>query len=68
MTNPSSRHYSTEKVPENFTSLPVIEKMFLVYKFLFFLMWTIAKSFLNLLQNCFYVLCFGYLARRHVGS
>ena len=35
---------------------------------LFFLMWTLAKSLLNLLQCCLCCLCHGVLALRHVGS
>ena len=35
----------------------------------FFLMWTILKSLLNVLQYCFCCfLCFGFLTARHVGS
>ena len=43
----------------------VIYHICVFLNFFFFLIWTIFKSLLNLLQ---YYLCFGFLAMRHVGS
>ena len=47
---PILRCYSTEKVPENFTSLPVIGKMFLIFK-IFFLCGSLLKVFLELVTK-----------------
>ena len=36
--------------------------------FFFFLVWTIFKVFIEFVYNISSVLCFGFLAKRHVGS